>query len=388
MPKPVAKDATNSPPRILLGRIGPAVLLICLLLDITLRFLPPRLVSFRAWEPVTFLAPSTSPFNPNMAYSNKQSYGDLAGYANLPHLREYREEVFHTDAAGYRNRGAVVKPFQGILLTGDSFTAGSGISDEQTLSEQLQRISGIPVYNAALTPNLGGLLHDLQMTRGLVIWQVSERNPLPSSHFPPEPSWRTRLRRALGNERAETVFRMTNSLVIIRAYSPLQILFGRAVRLLQNDQILPNPYHGAAVSAKLRNGRETLFISTEVQNYALHRPADPEFLVQLNTQLQKQGLGLLVLLVPDKYFVYHDLLLKVPPHTEHRPFLDVVEQRLAAANVPVINLSTRFRKQAEALLDHDQYLYWMDDTHWNAAGIREAAQALADSKAVSECRCR
>jgi hypothetical protein len=51
-------------------------------------------------------------------------------------------------------------------------------------------------------------------------------------------------------------------------------------------------------------------------------------------------------------------------------------------------LTPRFRNQAEALLAHDTYLYWLDDTHWNAEGIRDAAQAIAESKTVSQCPCR
>ena len=174
----------------------------------------------------------------------------------------------------------------------------------------------------------------------------------------------------------------------LESYSPLKILFGRAVKLLQNDKILPNPYRSAVVAAKLRNGREILFLSSEVKNYEMDRPTDPEFFIQLKIQLQEKGIGLLVLLVPDKYVVYHDLLLPASPQTERRPFLDVVEQRLAAANVPVLNLTPDFRKQAEALLARGEYLYWLDDTHWNAEGIHEAAQAITNSKAVSECSCR
>jgi hypothetical protein len=53
-----------------------------------------------------------------------------------------------------------------------------------------------------------------------------------------------------------------------------------------------------------------------------------------------------------------------------------------------MNLTPKFSKQAASLLPQDEYLYWMDDTHWNGEGIREAAQAITNSKAVSECRCR
>jgi hypothetical protein len=369
------------------------VVLICLLLDISLRFLPPELITFRAWESVKLFATGNGPFIPNAVYSNTRSSGDLASIANLPHLRQYRQEVFSTDAAGYRNRREAAKPFTGILLVGDSFAAGSGVSDALTLSEQLTDISGRRVYNGAMTPSFWELLDYLQMTRGLVVWQQSERSPLPQSEPSPPPSsdvpergWKHQLvRRAFGNDSTEALHRMNKYLRDLESYSLLRILFGRAVKLLQNDKILPNPYRGEVVAAKLRNGREILFLPTELNNYEMVRPTDPEFFVQLKIQLQKKGIGLLVLLVPDKYVVYHDLILSASPPTDRWPFLDVVEQRLAAANVPVLNLRPRFRKQAEALLAHDEYLYWLDDTHWNAEGIREAAQAITDSKAISEC---
>src|SRR6266700_2554253 len=67
---PMAGDSTNSQQRVLLGRIAPAVVLICLLLDISLRFLPPGLITFRAWEAVTLLAPGngSGPFIANAVY--------------------------------------------------------------------------------------------------------------------------------------------------------------------------------------------------------------------------------------------------------------------------------------------------------------------------------
>ena len=393
---PPAEKTAHSRQRVLLGWIAPAVVLTCLLLDIALRFVPTRLITFRAWESVTIFATGNGPFIASTVYSNPKSYGDLANLANLPHLRQYREEVFRTDAAGYRNRREAAKPFTGILLVGDSFTAGSGVSDEQTLSEQLNDISGTPVYNAARSRvgtearSFSEVLHYLQMTRGVVVWEQLERGDLPLlSSDDPERNWKRRLvRRAFSDEQTEALVRMNRYVRALWSYSPLQILFGRAVKLLQNDKIFPNPYRTEVVAATLRNGREILFAPAELKNYDLDRSTDPEFFVQLKTQLQNKGIALLVLLVPDKYVVYHDLLLSASPRSRRRPFLDVLEQRLAATDVPVLNLTPGFRKQAEALLARDEYLYWLDDTHWNAEGIRQAAEAIAKSKAVIQCPCR
>jgi hypothetical protein len=53
---PLAENSKKPRPMVSLRRIGPAVVLICLVLDIALRFLPPRLIAFRAWESVTLFA--------------------------------------------------------------------------------------------------------------------------------------------------------------------------------------------------------------------------------------------------------------------------------------------------------------------------------------------
>lgn len=367
-------------------------MLICFVLDISFRFLPPRLITFRAWESMTLFATGSGPFVPNTVYSSARSYGDLASLGNLPSLRQYRSEVFTTDAAGYRNRREAPRPFSGILIVGDSFSASTGVADEQTLSEQLGNISGRSIYNGGMTPSLWPLLQDLRMTSGLVVWEQSERAGLPQtplSSSQPDHGWKSRLAdRIIGPERTEALRRLNKRAGALWRYSPLQILFGRAVKLLQNAEIFPNPYRHEVVTGKLRNGREILFLPTELENYEQDRQTDPKFFIQLKTELQNKGIGLLVLLVPDKYVVYHDLLSPVSTRPERRPFLDVVEQRLADANIPVVNLTPRFRKQAQMLLAYDEYLYWLDDTHWNAEGIREAAQAIAESRSVSQCPCR
>ncbi len=376
-------STTNSRQRISLGRIAPAIVLICLLLDASLRFLSPSLLAFRGWEALSAFATGNSPFIRNGFYWNPRSYGDLTNIGNLPQMRQYREDVFTTDADGYRNRREAAKPFQGILLLGDSFAVGAAVSDDETLSEQLNNLSGCPVYNGGSSPNSLELLNQLQMNRGLVIWEQSERTPIPQ--FPlldaPKPRWEIRLTSGLlGVERAELLQQLTK-------YSPLQIIFGRAVRLFQNDKILPNPYRVVA-EARLRNGRDILFGQKEVENYELDRPTDPAYFVALKTQLEEKGIGLLVLLVPDKYVVYHDLIAPPSPLPERRPFLDIVEDRLVADQVPAVNLTPHFREKANALLARDQYIYWMDDTHWNAEGIHEAAQEIAESNTVSQLSCR
>jgi SGNH hydrolase-like domain, acetyltransferase AlgX len=356
-----------------LSRIGPAVVIGCLALDFLSRFISPGLVTFRAWEAVKLFATAQGPFAPNFTYRNARSYGDLSNMANLPQMRQYRQEVFSIDAAGYRNVHAPAQPFNGILLLGDSFAAGSGVPDEQSLGRQLARLSGLPVYNMAggfNTPD------DLRMGCGLVVWEQSERWDLT-----PDIDWKERLIRRLEVRTHLRIRPLAKYLYSWWAYSPVQIWAGRVIKSFQNDRFLPNPYRGMVDSRTLSNGQGMLFVPTEVQNYDRDRPTDPSYLIQMRNRLRARGIGLLVVLVPDKYVVYHDLLSPNvrPAQNPPRLFMDIVAERLSAAQIPVVNLTQPFRAEAALLLKRDSYLYWLDDTHWNAAGINRAAIEILKS---------
>src|SRR5260370_12306593 len=131
-----------------LGRVIPRLLVAVCVLDLALRFMPIDPLTFRGWEALLrYRAPGAS-FEPNRRYSNARSYGDLAAYGNLPGLRQYRTEVFTTDALGFRNLPHVRDEEISAILAGDSFVVGSGVSDDETLSSRLIERGGCVVYNA------------------------------------------------------------------------------------------------------------------------------------------------------------------------------------------------------------------------------------------------
>jgi hypothetical protein len=374
------------------------IVLCCFMLDVLSRFIiPPRWIAFRAWEGMHSLA-TEGAFPPNAVYRNARSFGDLSNLGNLPRLRQYRQEVFSSDAAGFRNRHEAAKPFGGILLVGDSFAAGAGVSDEDTLTEDLARLSGLPVYNAA---GASDALERVPMSCGLIIWEVSEREPLPQPldqrTLDPQVTlgWKGKiLVRLLGERRRQefrSFWRLTTHYVSSWwVYSPVAIWSHRLIKAIQNDRILPNDEGYLVEIHTLVNGREMLFLPEEVSNYQTSdRSTDPRFFVQLRNHLKARGIELLVLLVPDKYVVYHDLLSPAPaaPPTPHGLFMDIVEQRLSSAGVPVVNLTPTFRAQAASQLARDSYLYWLDDSHWNAAGVHIAAVEILKSGVFPKAPC-
>jgi hypothetical protein len=128
----------------------------------------------------------------------------------------------------------------------------------------------------------------------------------------------------------------------------------------------------------LRNGDWMLFYPDELQADKETTPPATAYWTALREELRAHGLELLVLLVPDKYTVYHELL-RTPLAPAARPGerMDRLEHALADAGVPVVNLRRSFSTAARRLFARGEYVYWRDDTHWNPRGIRIAAEEIA-----------
>lgn len=356
-----------------LGYLIPRIVVLALLADGACRLLPMSALAFRGWEALSAPFPVDALFRPNACYRNTRSYGDLAALSNRPWLRQYRDEVFTTDALGYRNGPALCEqgPPEGLLV-GSSFSVGAGVPDQETLTAQLQSVTGKRVYNAADVvadvARTRRMVQLLGMRRGLVILECLERHDIPSGPFGPssrsEPAprkhWLTVFKQQLEGSR-------------------LQILAQRGYKLLEDDCILPNPYAAAAPAKVLRNGATMLFLTADIDNHRRQRPVDhaAAYFSWVAAELRRDNLDLLVLLVPDKYSVYGPLLQEPDVRSEGvDPYLDRLEAVLRQAGIPVVNLLPVFRRQAGDLLDRGEYLYWRDDTHWNATGIGVAAREL------------
>src|SRR5438552_1939928 len=141
-------DATGRGARGRLGHVILCLLVVACLVDIAFRFVSIDPITFRAWEALRRYHPLGAAFEPNRHYYNERSYGDLAAMGNLRALRQYRPEVFTTDALGFRNAAHVLDAEVGAILAGDSFAVGSGVNDDETLSSRLSKSGGCVVYNA------------------------------------------------------------------------------------------------------------------------------------------------------------------------------------------------------------------------------------------------
>ena len=100
--------------------------------------------------------------------------------------------------------------------------------------------------------------------------------------------------------------------------------------------------------------------------------------------MARRNLQLVVLLVPDKYTVYGPLLEGNPGDLGGERLLAAIAQELRKTDIPVVNLTQKFRVSAAEALSRNEYIYWRDDTHWNPLGIKLAAASLwSELKQVS-----
>jgi hypothetical protein len=93
----------------------------------------------------------------------------------------------------------------------------------------------------------------------------------------------------------------------------------------------------------------------------------------LQKELRARNFQLMVILVPSKYTVYQPLI-KDAAKTNKSEALDELQKDLQG--VPVVNTTPALRQAAADGIEHGKFLYWRDDTHWNADGVRVAADQI------------
>jgi hypothetical protein len=346
-------------------------------------------LTFRAWEAMTRYRPPGAAFEPNRHYSNERAYGDSAAMGNLPELRQYRRETFTTDALGFRNVADAQSATVAAILVGDSFAVGSGVGDEETLSSRLSRCSGCTVYNAGSEhphpdpDRVLALARNLHMRGGLIIYLYSEDRELPTVST----KWQREIKQVLAWTPG-WVGGLVGRVRGLVTVSPLRILSERAMKALANDRIFPNRYAANIVRASVYNGDSMLFLKSRVDNFYKRREVSVEHWTSLQTELSKERLNLLVLLVPSKYTVYRRFLVDQPPVSDMvGDYLDRLEHRLRQAGVPVLNLAPIFLVHAADYLERGEYLYWLDDIHWNARGIDLSAAAIQEVWLLAGASC-
>ena len=339
------------------GYLLPRVLLLWALLDVMLRFAPPQWYVLHQNE----FAMITGTHRTNLTYQNSHAYGDLATLGNCTECRQYRLMNVHIDERGFANP-ASSRSYDAILV-GDSFGLGAQQPTGATLASQISLRTGLSVYNACTVrqaisrEDLMVLIDELGIVKGTIFFELMDRSLGNVRSSPDDP----RL------ERLDRWY--TNA-----AYSPLSNVSREIVGRLYDGRLMPNPYAVNVDRTLLPTGQTMLFFKEDLQEGAPNGPTWwAKYLRVLNKELHQRGFRLIVILVPSKYTVYQPLI-DGAKKTNKREAFEELEEKLN--DVPVVNTTPALQQAAADQLERGQLLYWPDDTHWNAEGVRVAAEQL------------
>jgi hypothetical protein len=201
------------------------------------------------------------------------------------------------------------------------------------------------------------------MSQGTVILQHLERKPIPSNF------WRTGVRMRFPFNLLHSPFED----------SPLKVTLQRSFRVVQDDRLLPNPARDTVLVGNLPSGDPMLFLGTDASERHSPQQADElaDSITLLAQNLGGRGLKFLVTLVPNKFTVYGPLLKPPLAVDDHVNYLRDLAMALGKRGIRTVNLTRTLAREAGTRLTAGEYLYFLDDTHWNADGIDISAQAIS-----------
>ncbi|MBI1812987.1 hypothetical protein HY285_03205 [Candidatus Peregrinibacteria bacterium] len=343
--------------------------------------LPPQALFFRGWEYVSGAGRYNIPRR-RLVFRERE-YGDLANMLGVEQYKEWRMNTYTMDEEGYRNAHGSRRAAAPLLLSGDSFAAGVGNTDEQTFAVELERTTGLTV-EPYVPGDLSLLLRENRFppsaSGSLLVWERVERNltvdDAELQKWMRDTSclqltgwkrsledWKTRVKRVIGDW------------VEYTHLSPVRLL---GEHLFQTLRFSWTKGHASAV-LPAEDDSDMLFFAKDVRllgQNAEQRQLDAvaDAIAHARDCLARRGLGFLVVLVPDKSHVY---LSHVPPSSlplalPSPDTMEVLQGLLRKRRIATVNLLPAFRAHAR----RNELLYWNDDTHWNAEGIRLAAQTV------------
>jgi SGNH hydrolase-like domain, acetyltransferase AlgX len=368
-----------------IGRALPRLMLFLFLIDLFLRFVPLDPLAFRAWEAMLRKYPTAvGPFIPNKHYHRENSYGGVASIGNLPAFRHYHAADFTTDSSGFHNPPALSQPNPLGIVVGDSFAVGSELPEADSLSAQLTQRYGAYFYNAGAPQplhlrSLEAVAKRIELHRGVVVFEFLESRALqdPPAATPDgaRGAGQRILFSALGTDWTDRLGTPLNQLHT----SPLQPFSVKLEKKIQNDTLLPNSFASFVIQEKLRNGEPIVFLPAELKSPSDPRSAAAKWAAYVSwyaSELHKDHLELVVLLVPNRTTIYAPLLAQPRDITAARLTLDDLAASLQRSGVPTLSLERPYRAAATSLLEQSRYLYLLDDTHWNGNGTALAAEEL------------
>lgn len=324
---------------------------------------------------------------PSKSVEMRMPHGDLLAIDPLfdRSLAVPRDVRFRTDDLGFRNEHSYAD--QRVLVVGDSFVAGDGSTQEDTITRRLADEQRIPAYNLGFQAGPFGYAERIEWARqqfpgdACLVLMMFEGNDFQLLN-PTEMRSRQAVPRGLQQVVKGYIHLVRDHFILSK------VVYGLTTRA---QEIMNRRAGGPQVAAPPRSFVGTL--RGEPMGFLVgyadvtRRTAfdDHGFIRDMLRRAPPD----MIFFVPEKFRVYGPLLDQDPAQLPHSQW-QYLSTLAAELGIDAVDLTPALSARSVELLDSGgQLTYWRDDTHWNGQGTsiaaREMATALASS-GVERCR--
>jgi len=346
---------------------------------IELYLLPIDFFTFRLWEALKIHSLKWALpgyFYPKMDVT-KVEEGDLAPYTKLSIKKHVH---WFTDRYGYRKKDMPLATKYRIVIIGDSNIAGSGLTQEDIISEVLEKKLNVSVY--PISPgSINTFLKDIRFVDNppdIVIIASIERE-ITGLRTPKrelvKPQWYEKLLQKIE-------FKIkTNSIIQATAMSIDRMLkwnllhYSRAELRRLIERIF-STRKGLCANGSIENNKSNLgsilFLQGKEANKEISEndfQRSVKTIQRYNEILKMRAIRFIFLPIPNKENIYYDLLFE----SKKPEFLKNLISTLIDMGIETIDTQKAFD---EAYQKQGLLVFFPDDTHWNAHGVQIAADLL------------
>ncbi len=313
--------------------------------------LPIDFFTFRFYETLNveyFTSWLNGPFYPNM-HLEKIEEGDLSH--NTPFAIK-RKIITDTDKFGFRKKNTEKKA--DVVIIGDSFIWGSNLSQDEMLSETLERKINKTVYPYAQAEINDYIMDErfIQNPPKTVILERIER----SIYSLPE------LNQQLLNDPKQlglqTMAMYCDRLMSSRMFSYYKSRFNHIIQKAKPQNVDSVLFLNGIRAFKEASTLELIATANVIEGYR-------DF-------FKKKNIDFIFLPIPNKENIYYKLFPAAKKYNNLQRLIEILKKR----NVRVIDTQSAFET---AYGQRGQTLYHRDDTHWNYKGVELTVNLIADS---------
>jgi hypothetical protein len=342
-------------------------------IGIELFVLPIDFFTFRVWEALVIrkyynILPGQ--FYPNMEVT-KMEEGDLAHHTKFASKRKAK---WITDRYGYRKQNSN-RVKNEVVVIGDSNIAGSGLTQEDILSEVLERKLKGGVY--PMSPgSLSTFLKEWRFKKDppdIVIISSVERFIF---YLPPVKD--TSISK-LRSQIREIGYRLRNQISANRLIQCVGVYLDRIYKanMLQYMRAslrrigFPHSEAIPSNSVSSKYGPVLFFQGADLNKDVPKDQFDKavQVIKTYDQLVRSKGIRFIFLPIPEKENIYHEGL-----HTKKPVFLEQLISRLKNLGIETVDTQTAF----DDAFQKGVLLYHTDGTHWNENAVKIAADLIKD----------